>query len=116
MSLSILQAKALLQVIVGVSFKHSKLVKLLKSLLMFGICGKSQLFNFHSARALLRYFIEGQTWCKAKGRNVSSLKILIHTQYLNCKILHGGRFCSLDQTHLACESTLVTIMQFRLRN
>ena len=31
------------------------------------------------------------------------------TQYLNRlnrKILHGGRFCSLDQTHLACESTL----------
>ena len=30
-----------------------------------------------------------------------------HMQYLNSKILHGGRFRSLDQTHLECESTLV---------
>ena len=28
----------------------------------------------------------------------------------------GGRFCSLDQTHSECESTLVEIMSFRLRN
>ena len=33
----------------------------------------------------------------------------VYEQYLNCKILHGGRFRSLDQTHLACESTLVKI-------
>ena len=28
----------------------------------------------------------------------------------------GIRFCSLDQTHLECESTLVEIMFFRPRN
>ena len=28
----------------------------------------------------------------------------------------GGRFCSLDQTHSECESTLVEIMSFRPRN
>ena len=28
----------------------------------------------------------------------------------------GGRFCSLDQTHPECESTLVEIMSFRPRN
>ena len=28
----------------------------------------------------------------------------------------GGRFCSLDQAHLECESTLVEIMSFRPRN
>ena len=27
-----------------------------------------------------------------------------------------GRFCSLDQTHSKCESTLVEIMSFRPRN
>ena len=28
----------------------------------------------------------------------------------------GGRFCSLNQTHSECESTLVKIMSFRPRN
>ena len=28
----------------------------------------------------------------------------------------GGRFCSLDQTHSECESSLVEIMSFRPRN
>ena len=28
----------------------------------------------------------------------------------------GGRFCSVDQTHSECQSTLVGIMQFRTRN
>ena len=32
------------------------------------------------------------------------------TQYLNCKILHGVRFCSLDQKHSECESTFVEII------
>ena len=39
-----------------------------------------------------------------------------HNQYLNCKILHGERFCSLDQMHSECEGTLVEIMSFRPRN
>ena len=33
-----------------------------------------------------------------------------HNQYLNCKILHGGRFRSLNQTHSECEWNLVEIM------
>ena len=37
-------------------------------------------------------------------------------QYLNCKILDGGRFCSLDQTHSECKSTLEEIMSFHSRN
>ena len=38
-----------------------------------------------------------------------SSRICAPIQYLNCKILHGECFCSLDQTHFACESTLVEI-------
>ena len=32
------------------------------------------------------------------------------------KFCLGGLFCSLDQTHSECESTLVEIMSFRPRN
>ena len=42
--------------------------------------------------------------------------IIIFRQYLNRKILLGGRFCSLDQAHSERESTLVEIMSFRPRN
>ena len=36
--------------------------------------------------------------------------------YLYCKFCKGGgRFCSLDQTHLECESTLVEIVSFHPR-
>ena len=37
-------------------------------------------------------------------------------QYLNGKILHGGRFCSPDQTRFACKSTSVIFTQFRRPN
>ena len=30
--------------------------------------------------------------------------------------MHGGRFCSLDQTHSECKRTLVETMSFRSRN
>ena len=42
--------------------------------------------------------------------------MIIFRQYLNRKILLGGRFCSLDQTHSECESTLVEIESIRPRN
>ena len=45
-----------------------------------------------------------------EGSSCSAMYICIGSyQYLNCKTLHVGRFCSLDQTDLACESTLVKI-------
>ena len=61
-------------------------------------------------------------------KRIISLRILHHeersryeifnccSQCLNCKIFHGGRFCSLDQTHSECESAFVEIMSFRPRN
>ena len=61
-------------------------------------------------------------------KRIISLRILHHeersryeifnrcSQYLNCKIFHGGRFCSLDQTHSECESALMEFMSFRPRN
>ena len=42
--------------------------------------------------------------------------MIIFSQHLHSKILHGGTLLQLYQTHLECESTLVEIMSFRPRN
>ena len=51
----------------------------------------------------------------AKTNFISVLSIH-YCQYSNSKILLGETVCSLDQTHLECESTLVEIMSSRPRN
>ena len=43
--------------------------------------------------------------------------MIIFRQYVKTeKFCSGGRFCSLDQTHSECESTLVEVMSFCPRN
>ena len=58
--------------------------------------------------------------CSRDGGTASPTSLVVemitYLQYLNCKILRGERFCSLDQTRLACASTLVEIMYLRHRH